>query len=139
MRDFSTCRCKKINWFFNWLTITSQSYIWRWGTALSLEDLRSFDGHSRLMTLNSWIFNTAVSCAITSHPSRRDCCCRCWHWCWCQCCGHKLTSKPSAKISRDQTSKFFWILGGTFWGFFFLEFVLIFFFRFFWEIFGDFF
>ena len=34
------------------------------------------------------IFSTAVSCAITSHPSVRDCCC--WY---CQHCGQKLTSK----------------------------------------------
>ena len=41
-----------------------------------------------------FIFSTAYSCAITSHPSVCDCCC--WH-CWCcQHCGQKLTSKLSA-------------------------------------------
>ena len=48
-------------------------------------------------------------CAITSHPSRRDCCC-----CWCQRHRYKLTSKPSAWISRGQTSKIFFYYYITF-------------------------
>ena len=53
-------------------------------------------------------FSTAESCAITSHPSRHDCCChQHWHQCW--HCRQKLTSKLSVWISSDQTSKFFGI------------------------------
>ena len=72
------------------------------------------------------IISTTVSCcAITSHPLL--CGCRRWRCrcCQCQCCGQKLTSKLCAWISRDHTSKFFWIFldfGGAifywdFWGF----------------------
>ena len=54
--------------------------------------------------------STAVSCAITSHPSGHDCCCH-WHWhqhlCWSWHCGHKLTCKLSAWISRDHTKERF--------------------------------
>ena len=52
-----------------------------------------------------FIFSTAVSL----HPS--GCGCWCWHCCCCHGwhCGQKLTSKLIAWISRDQTSKFFWI------------------------------
>ena len=60
----------------------------------------------------------AVSCAITSHTSRHDCCygcCCCQLLHQCQCHRHKLTSKLSAWISRDQTGKIFGILKKKFW------------------------
>ena len=62
------------------------------------------------------VISTAVSYVITSHPSRRDCCCR-RSQCRCQCwhCRQKLTSKFSVWISRDQTSKIFF---RYFYGFF---------------------
>ena len=47
--------------------------------------------------------STAVSCAITSHPSVHDCCC--WHHCQhCWHCGQMLTSELIAWIFRDQES-----------------------------------
>ena len=38
------------------------------------------------------VVSTAISCAITSHPSVHDF----WCCCWCQHCGQKLTSKLNA-------------------------------------------
>ena len=49
-------------------------------------------------TIYLLFISTAVSCAITSHSSGRDCCRCCWHCCW--HCGQKLTSKLIARILR---------------------------------------